>query len=148
MLCLLHSMRTKVVPHSAHAPWHKGYHSSFRTWLCDSQQVTCGGTVPKSQSLFHEAHFLPAGLFWKPVKGNSSASTRTFEKSLDGIMPEVVVVILYTGLQRLEIGVITLSGRKERACETCSEGWQQQNAQRKASLSSPILRSPAAGSPL
>lgn len=53
-------------------------------------------------------------LFWKPVKGNSSASTRTFEKALDGIMPAVVVVILHTGLQRLEIGVITLSGRRER----------------------------------
>lgn len=110
-------------------------------------KLTCGRTVPKSQSLFHEVHFLPAGLFWKPVKGNSSASTRTFEKSLDGIMPVVVVVILHTGLQRLEIGVITLSGRRERAYETCSEGWQQLSVQRKASLSSPILRSPAVGSP-
>lgn len=101
----------------------------------------------QSQSLLHEAHFLPAGLFWKPVKGNSSASTRTFEKSLDGFMPEVVVVILHTSLQRLEIGVITLPGRRERVCETCSGHWQQLNVQRKVSLSSPILRSPAVGSP-
>lgn len=84
----------------------------------------------QSQSLLHEAHFLPAGLFWKPVKGNSSASTRTFEKSLDGFMPEVVVVILHTSLQRLEIGVITLPGRRERVCETCSGHWQQLNVQR------------------
>lgn len=68
------------------------------------------------QVLFHKAHFLPAGLFWEPVEGNSSVPTRTFEKPLDAIVPVVVVVILHTDLQRLEVGVITLSGRRKN-CE-------------------------------
>lgn len=71
--------------------------------------------TPKPTVLFHKAYFLPAGLFWEPVKGNSSVATRTFEKPLDAVVPVVVVVVLHTGLQRLEVGVITLSGGRKKA---------------------------------
>lgn len=84
--------------------------------MCASQQVPHERAAQTLQSLFHVTRFLPAGLFWEPVKGNSSVSTRTFEKSLDGIMPVVVVVVLHTRLQGLEIGVVTLSGRR-KSCE-------------------------------
>lgn len=74
------------------------------------------GQYKSPELLFRKAHFLPAGLFGEPVKGNSSVATRTFEKSLDAVMPVVVVVILHARLQRLEVGVVTLSGRR-KSCD-------------------------------
>lgn len=54
-----------------------------------------------------EAHliFIPAMLIWELVQGDSSVSTRTFEKPLHTIMPVEVMLFADAGLQRFEVGV-------------------------------------------
>lgn len=55
-----------------------------------------------------QAVLIPAVLFGKPGKGDTSVSTGTLEKPLYAVMPVVVVLLMDTGVQRLEVGVGTL----------------------------------------
>lgn len=71
-------------------------------------------------------------LFGKPGKGDTSVSTGTLEKPLYAVMPVVVVLLMDTGLQRLEVGVGTLhktnrrvhiwSGALKEKLVSCYEG--------------------------
>lgn len=55
---------------------------------------------------------LPAVFVGQSVQSDGSLSTGTFEETFHGIVPPQIMILLYTTIRRLEVGVTTLEARE------------------------------------
>lgn len=60
-----------------------------------------------------KATVLPAVFVWQSAQSNGSLSTRTFKEAFHCLVPPQIMVLLYTTIRRLEVGVTTLEPAEE-----------------------------------